>query len=196
MSYHTVNNSSGLQSGIGDESSNSEHWPASVHIIGWFHTVIWPTMLMSAGVLLPKTIFGHGLVNDSSGQKMSKFLGNVILAKYGSDPFRYFVSRFPYGGEVPFSEASMAQMSNSDLADCLGNYSPSTRLSFYCTPPLPLVGVSIAMERERQRMTVSSTARNYVNRAMNLCEKYSGSKVRDPKKWTIIRHDGPNNLGS
>ena len=127
-----------MQSGIGKD-------------IIWFHTVIWPTMLMSAGNPLPKTIFSHGFVNDSSGQKISESLGNVILAKYGSDSFRYFISRFLYGGEVPFSEASMAKLSNSDLADSLGNYSPSTKMSFCCTPPLPLVVVSIAMERERQQ---------------------------------------------
>jgi methionyl-tRNA synthetase len=73
-------------------------WPADVHIIGkdilWFHTVIWPCLLMSAGLALPKTIFAHGFVNDKEGKKMSKTMGNVIdphdmLDKFDVDTFRW-----------------------------------------------------------------------------------------------------------
>jgi len=73
-------------------------WPANVHIIGkdilWFHAVIWPCLLMSAGIPLPKTIFAHGFVNDKEGKKMSKSLGNVVdphdmLDKFEVDTFRW-----------------------------------------------------------------------------------------------------------
>jgi methionyl-tRNA synthetase len=73
-------------------------WPASVHIIGkdilWFHTVIWPCLLMSAGVPLAKTVFAHGFVNDKEGKKMSKSLGNVVdphdmLDIFDVDTFRW-----------------------------------------------------------------------------------------------------------
>ena len=73
-------------------------WPASVHIIGkdilWFHTVIWPCLLMSADLPLPKTVFAHGFVNYKQGKKMSKSLGNVVdphemLDKYPVDTFRW-----------------------------------------------------------------------------------------------------------
>lgn len=57
-------------------------WPASVHIIGkditWFHCVIWPSMLKSAGLTMPKTVFAHGFVSAEDGRKMSKSLGNVV----------------------------------------------------------------------------------------------------------------------
>lgn len=87
--------------GVNDDGSMKgleKFWPASVHIIGkdilWFHTVIWPCLLMSAGIPLPKTIFGHGFVNDKEGKKMSKSLGNVVdphdmLDKFHVDTFRW-----------------------------------------------------------------------------------------------------------
>ena len=60
----------------------SRFWPANVHIIGkdilFFHCVYWPCFLMSAGIPLPKTVFGHGFVMDKAGEKMSKSLGNVV----------------------------------------------------------------------------------------------------------------------
>ena len=114
-----------------DAGDNNEFWPASVHIIGkdivWFHCVIWPCMLWSAGLPLPKTIFGHGFVTAEDGQKMSKSIGNVvdpneILKKFSSDTFRYYLMRCGiYGSDVPFSEAVMTTIHNADLADVLGN---------------------------------------------------------------------------
>lgn len=78
----------------------AEFWPAQVHIIGkdilWFHTVIWPCLLMSAGLPLPQTVFAHGFVNDKDGKKMSKSLGNVVdphdmLDQFTTDTFRWYV---------------------------------------------------------------------------------------------------------
>ncbi len=75
-------------------------WPANVHVIGkdilWFHVVIWPCLLLSANVPLPKTVFAHGFVNDKEGKKMSKSVGNVVdphdmLDKYPVDTFRWYV---------------------------------------------------------------------------------------------------------
>ena len=106
-------------------------WPPAVQIIGkditWFHCVIWPCMLFSAKIPLPKTVFGHGFVTASDGQKMSKSIGNVVdpleqLAKYPSDSFRYYLMRNGvYGSDIPFSEANLVYVHNADLADVLGN---------------------------------------------------------------------------
>lgn len=85
--------------GDGSSNENLKHfWPCNVHIIGkdilWFHTVIWPCLLMSAQIPLPKTVFAHGFVNDKEGKKMSKSLGNVVdphdmLDKFPVDSFRW-----------------------------------------------------------------------------------------------------------
>lgn len=105
-------------------------WPADVHLIGkdivWFHSVIWPALLMSAGLELPKKIFAHGFLTVNK-QKISKSLGNVIdpvyLAKtYGSDAIRYYLVRgIPFGDDGDFSEKELKARINSDLADNLGN---------------------------------------------------------------------------
>lgn len=122
--------------GVNNEGGSGDNplakfWPANVHIIGkdilWFHAVIWPCLLMSAGIPLPQTIFAHGFVNDKEGKKMSKSMGNVIdphdmLDRFHVDTFRWYLCKeAPYGGELAFSEDSMRDMHNSDLCDTLGN---------------------------------------------------------------------------
>ncbi|MCX6553095.1 MAG: methionine--tRNA ligase, partial [Acidobacteria bacterium] len=107
-----------------------EWWPASLHVIGKditrFHCVIWPAMLMSAGVPLPKQVFGHGFVYFK-GEKMSKSLGTIVdpleaASRFGPDPLRLFLVReFAYGQDGDFSWERFEERYNSDLANNLGN---------------------------------------------------------------------------
>ena len=115
--------------GLGSEKFN-EFWPADVHLIGkeinWFHSVIWPAMLMSAGFELPKKVFAHGWWTVE-GKKMSKSLGNVInpveiAEKYSADALRYFLVReMPLGDDGDFSEKSLIARINGELVADLGN---------------------------------------------------------------------------
>ena len=105
-------------------------WPADVHIVGKeivrFHSIIWPAMLMSMEMPLPKKVYGHGwLVID--GGKMSKSKGNVVdpykLADmFGVDALRFFLLRtFPFGSDGNFSNEALISTINTDLANDLGN---------------------------------------------------------------------------
>jgi len=117
--------------GYFEETENfKKFWPADVHIIGKdiirFHAVIWPGMLLSLGLPLPKKIFVHGFITVD-GQKMSKSLGNIIdpfdlVAKYGTDAVRYFLLReIPPTEDGDFTYEKFEKRYNSDLASGLGN---------------------------------------------------------------------------
>ncbi len=118
--------------GFPDESSESfrRYWPADVHIIGKdiirFHAVYWPAFLMSAGIALPKRVFGHGFLYNR-GEKMSKSVGNVVdpfvlAGDYGVDQLRYFLLReVPFGQDGNYSREGIVQRINADLANDLGN---------------------------------------------------------------------------
>ena len=113
-----------------DDQLLSTWWPADLHVIGKditrFHCVVWPAMLMSAGLPLPQHVFGHGWVHFK-GQKMSKSLGTVVdpldaARHHGADPLRlYLVKEIPYGNDGDFSWERFEERYNVDLANNLGN---------------------------------------------------------------------------
>ncbi len=117
--------------GLGtDEAQFAEWWPADLHVIGKditrFHCVIWPAMLMSAGLPVPRQVFGHGWVH-LKGEKMSKSLGTAVDPleagqRFGADALRLFLTKeIPYGADGDFSEERFAERYNADLANNLGN---------------------------------------------------------------------------
>ena len=109
---------------------NKDIWPADIHLIGkginWFHSVIWPGILFSAGIKQPKKILVHGYLTVN-GEKIGKSLGNVInpehlIDKYGVDALRYFLIReIPFGQDGDFSEEALKLRINNELANDLGN---------------------------------------------------------------------------
>lgn len=139
--------------------ARSRYWPADVHIIGKdivrFHAVYWPAFLMSAGVPLPKRVFGHGFLNVR-GEKMSKSVGNVVdpfdlIARYGVDPVRYFFLReVAFGQDGSYSHEAIVNRLNADLANDLGNLAQRSlsMIGKNCAGVLPEPGAFSAEDNE------------------------------------------------
>ncbi|HBQ28986.1 methionyl-tRNA synthetase [Peptococcaceae bacterium SCADC1_2_3] len=125
-----VNYLSALGYGGEDAGLFRKFWPPDVHLVGKdivrFHAVIWPAILMAAGLPLPKQILGHGWLLLEGG-KMSKSKGNIIdplllIDKYGVDAVRYYLlSELPPGSDIYYSEEALVNRINKDLANDLGN---------------------------------------------------------------------------
>ncbi len=108
----------------------ADFWPADVHFVGKeivrFHAIIWPAILMSQGLPLPKKVYGHGWLNFN-GEKMSKSRGNVVdpyilSERFGVDALRFFLLRtFPFGSDGNFTNELLISTINVDLANDLGN---------------------------------------------------------------------------
>ena len=113
----------------------AKFWPAELHLIGKdivrFHSVYWPAFLMSAGLPLPKQIFGHGFLLNR-GEKESKSLGNVtdpiaLADKFGVDPLRYFLMReVAFGQDGSYSPEAIVTRANAELANSFGNLAQRT----------------------------------------------------------------------
>ena len=117
-----------------------KYWPADVHLIGKdvvrFHAVYWPAFLMSAGIDLPKEVYGHGFLL-SRGEKMSKSIGNVVdpftlAERFGVDQLRYFLMReVPFGQDGSYSPEAIVNRVNAELANSFGNLAQRTLSMIY-----------------------------------------------------------------
>ncbi|MEM6909577.1 MAG: methionine--tRNA ligase [Pseudomonadota bacterium] len=123
--------------GFPDETQDmQDFWPVDLHVIGKdivrFHTIYWPAFLMSAGLPVPKKVFGHGFLLARGGEKMSKSAGNVVdplaLAdEFGVDPLRYFLMReVAFGQDGSYSPEAIVNRANAELANSFGNLAQRT----------------------------------------------------------------------
>ena len=187
-------------------------WPADVHFVGKeivrFHAIIWPAMLMSLDLPLPKKVYGHGwLLLD--GGKMSKSKGNVvdpyILAeRFGVDALRFFLLRsFPFGSDGNFSNELLMNTINVDLANTLGNLvSRTTAMSQkYFEGTLPAGGAADALDSELKALADEvvagyekqmesfqfSLALNEVFRLLDRANKY----IDETTPWVLAKSEEP-----
>lgn len=135
--------------GFPDETGDyAKYWPADLHLIGKdivrFHTIYWPAFLMSAGLALPKQVFGHGFLLNR-GQKESKSLGNVtdpiaLAGQFGVDSLRYFLMReVAFGQDGSYSPEAIVTRCNAELANSFGNLAQRTLSQIFknCDAYLP-----------------------------------------------------------
>jgi methionyl-tRNA synthetase len=184
-----------------------KYWPADIHLIGkdilWFHAVVWPIILISAGIELPKKIFVHGFVN-LKGEKISKSKGIAIdpvdlATRYGSDALRYFLMReMPFGEDGDFSEEALVKRINSDLANDLGNlvYRTLTMIEKYFAGHIPEVDILDKRWRQKlERLLVEANvcmsglefnlALDKIWEVINMANKY----IEDTKPWNLAKED-------
>ncbi len=134
-------------------------WPADLHLIGKdivrFHAVYWPAFLMSAGIPLPREVFGHGFLLNR-GQKESKTLGNVtdplaLAETFGVDVLRYFLMReIAFGHDGSYSAEAIVLRANAELANSFGNLAQRTLSQVFknCDAYLPEISGHTAEDRQ------------------------------------------------
>ncbi len=182
---------SALNYGTSDDSLFEKYWSNVVHFVGKdivrFHTIIWPTILMAADIKLPDKVYGHGWLLVGGG-KMSKSKGNVvdpmILAnKYGSDSIRYYLLReMPKGEDGYYTEKTLVERINTDLANDFGNLLSRTTamIKKFCDGKIPQPGELHEIDKELQDMSL-----NLSERVNDLLEKFEFNNALK-EIWKLI----------
>ena len=187
-----------------------EFWPADVHFVGKeivrFHSIIWPAMLMSLDLPLPKKVYGHGWLNFN-GEKMSKSRGNVVdpyvlSERFGVDALRFFLLRtFPFGSDGNFTNELLMGTINTDLANTLGNLvSRTTAMSQkYFGGELPEGGEAAELDKDLKDLAAEvvanyekqmdkfqfSVALNEVFRLLDRANKY----IDETMPWALAKDE-------
>jgi methionyl-tRNA synthetase len=194
-----------------DTPEMQKWWPADIHLIGKdivrFHAVYWPAFLWSAGLALPKQVFGHGFLLNR-GQKESKSVGNVtdpvaLAERYGVDTLRYFFLReVAFGQDGSWSEEAIVTRCNAELANSFGNLAQRTLSLIFknCDGFLPeiaghdpadsalfeLVGKVVGNEipEAMQQLAISQAMEAWIN-AVFACNAYIDAQA----PWTLRKTD-------
>jgi methionyl-tRNA synthetase len=182
----------------------AQTWPADVHLVGKdilrFHAVIWPAMLMAAGLAVPKKVFAHGWLLVG-GEKMSKskltgIAPSDITDHFGVDAFRYYFLRaIPFGSDGSFSWEDMSARYTSELANDFGNLASrlAAMIEKYCEGKVPAVSTG-AQLAEALNVTVAKadTAmvaldfQGGINAVMDFCKKVNGY-VTEKEPWILAK---------
>jgi methionyl-tRNA synthetase len=196
--------------GIGDDESTeggkkfASTWPADVHLVGKdilrFHAIIWPAMLMAAGVALPKKVFAHGWLLVG-GEKMSKskltgIAPSDITKDFGVDAFRYyFLKAIPFGSDGSFSWEDMAARYTSELANDFGNLASRliAMIEKYCDGKIPATAQNADLSALLdQTVKTADTAicsldfQSGINAIMDFCKRVNGY-VTETAPWVVAK---------
>ena len=179
-------------------------WPADVHLVGKdilrFHAVIWPAMLMAAGIAIPKKVFAHGWLLVG-GEKMSKskltgIAPSDITDYFGVDAFRYYFLRaIPFGSDGSFSWEDMSARYTSELANDFGNLASrsAAMIEKYCAGKVPAVAqdaalseaLSVAVAKADAAM-VALDFQGGITAAMDFCKRVNGY-VTEKEPWILAK---------
>jgi methionyl-tRNA synthetase len=179
----------------GLKEKEKQYWPADVHIIGkginWFHSVIWPAILLSAGYKLPKKLLVHGYLN-LEGKKISKSLGNTLdplefLKKYQADTVRYSLLRCSVFDDSDYSEQILIERHNGELANKLGNL--VSRVAGMCKGKIPKSSIDPELASKLKLTSIFGHMNNFTpDRALaeifefiDKCNEY----VQQKQPWTL-----------
>ena len=196
--------------GLTDEATSdggkkfAQTWPADVHLVGKdilrFHAVIWPAMLMAAGLDVPKKVFAHGWLLVG-GEKMSKSKLTGIAPKditdhFGVDAFRYYFLRaIPFGTDGSFSWEDMSARYTSELANDFGNLASrsAAMIEKYCGGVLPAVSKDAGLEDALKQTVLTADAamcaldfQGGIVAIMDFCKKVNGY-VTEKEPWILAK---------
>jgi methionyl-tRNA synthetase len=184
----------------------TQTWPADVHLVGKdilrFHAVIWPAMLMAAGLAVPKKVFAHGWLLVG-GEKMSKskltgIAPSDITDHFGVDAFRYYFLRaIPFGSDGSFSWEDMSARYTSELANDFGNLASrlAAMIEKYCDGKVPAVATDAGLSQALAATVVKADAaivkldfQGGITAVMDFCKKVNGY-VTEKEPWILAKDE-------
>ena len=184
----------------------AQTWPADVHLVGKdilrFHAVIWPAMLMAAGLQVPKKVFAHGWLLVG-GEKMSKskltgIAPSDITDHFGVDAFRYYFLRaIPFGSDGSFSWEDMSARYTSELANDFGNLASrlAAMIEKYCEGKVPAVATDVGLSQALAATVAKADAamveldfQGGITAVMEFCKKVNGY-VTEKEPWILAKDE-------